>query len=110
MQKLCFQQDIVFMTSQVFVDPFEEAEESIRKEREANKSKNAAAAKVEGVKSDATAEKPKAFKAGIGKYIRPDTLGKKREKDDQPSTSSSDVAQVKKKKVLKSDLNDFSGW
>uniref|UniRef100_A0A914UY15 RING-type E3 ubiquitin-protein ligase PPIL2 n=2 Tax=Plectus sambesii TaxID=2011161 RepID=A0A914UY15_9BILA len=104
--------DVIFMASQVFVDPFEEAEASIKKEREAIKNKTAQAAKSDAAKSDASADKPKAFKTGVGKYIRPDVLGKKREKDDQQPSSSaaSDASQSKKKKALKTDLSDFSVW
>ncbi|KHJ81202.1 peptidyl-prolyl cis-trans isomerase, cyclophilin-type, partial [Oesophagostomum dentatum] len=59
---------VYFMRAEVFVDPFEEAEAEVQKERAELLSKDAqkeAAAKKEA------ASKPKAFGTGVGKYINP---------------------------------------
>jgi hypothetical protein len=48
--------------------------------------------------------KPAAYGTGVGKYIRP--VGKR---EANPADDSG-LADEKKKKILKSSLNDFSAW
>ncbi|VDO24397.1 unnamed protein product [Haemonchus placei] len=59
---------VVFMRAEVFVDPFEEAEAEVQKERANLRSRDAEA--EADAKKEAIA-KPKAFASGVGKYINP---------------------------------------
>ena len=60
-------EDIIIIKTQVFVDPYQEADEQIAKEREEAKKAE------EEEKKKAVAKKPaaplKVFRSGIGKYI-----------------------------------------
>lgn len=58
---------ITFMAAEVFVDPFEEAAEKVKKERDA--SAKGQIKEKHDEKSDV--RKPKAYTSGIGKYITP---------------------------------------
>ncbi|KJH45633.1 peptidyl-prolyl cis-trans isomerase, cyclophilin-type [Dictyocaulus viviparus] len=90
---------VYFMRAEVFVNPFEEAEEEVRKERLDLLNKNAAK-EAEAVKEPLA--KPKVFSSGVGKYINPDN------KRAAPSDALSPP--LIKKKAVKSSLTDFSSW
>ena len=59
-------EDIVIQATQVFVDPYEEADEQLAKEREAEIERLAQEAKKTKVKSDPVL---KIYKQGVGKYV-----------------------------------------
>uniref|UniRef100_A0A8L8KFP8 RING-type E3 ubiquitin-protein ligase PPIL2 n=1 Tax=Heligmosomoides polygyrus TaxID=6339 RepID=A0A8L8KFP8_HELPZ len=80
---------VQFMRAEVFVDPFEEAEAEVQKERAGLLNKDAEK-EAEAKRKEASA-KPKAFSSGVGKYINPQTK--------RPA-----------KKAVKSSLTDFSSW
>ncbi|KIH50344.1 hypothetical protein ANCDUO_19578 [Ancylostoma duodenale] len=108
------------MRAEVFVDPFEEAEAEVQKERANLLNKDAQ--KEADAKKEALA-KPKAYGTGVGKYINPQN---KRPAGDVcfftafvcfsfrlfnwvtfqalPSTITL------KKKAIKTSLTDFSAW
>ncbi|XP_050445119.1 RING-type E3 ubiquitin-protein ligase PPIL2 [Cataglyphis hispanica] len=97
-------EDIIIQGVQVFVDPFQEADEQLVTER---------AAEVERLAQEASEsktmdkrdknDKPKIYRSGIGKYVK---LGQekldKRDANAEPAT--------KKKKVLSQSYGDFSSF
>lgn len=105
--------DVIFLAAEVFVDPFEEAEAAVQKEREEIR---IAKAKKDGevVSAPVSAThlpKPKVYGTGVGKYLNLKEFSSttKRTKDatiqeEQPSEPK------KKKKLLRSELSDFSSW
>lgn len=60
---------VLFMKAEVFVDPFEEAAKVVSKEREAAAK---GAQKEKAMAPQEQQQKPKAYTAGVGKYIKPD--------------------------------------
>ncbi|CAJ0605830.1 unnamed protein product [Cylicocyclus nassatus] len=90
---------VYFMRAEVFVDPFEEAEAEVQKERASLLSKDAQ--KEADAKREAIA-KPKAFTTGVGKYINP--------QNKRLASDGSPAAVMAKKKAVKSSLTDFSAW
>lgn len=92
----------------VFVDPFEEVDEQLSKEREEELSRQAqgeAEKKKPKSRKEEPSVIPKSFSSGVGKYINPSTL-KRQIPDDNESTPE----MVKKKVKAKSELSDFSAW
>ena len=86
----------------VFVNPFQEAEDELKAEREAELLK----ASEELKKMPKPVEKErKVFSSGIGKYINPSIKKEARKAEDTGSGVSS-----KKLKTNSYALNDFSGW
>ena len=67
-------EDIEIQAAQVFVDPFEEADEQLAKERQAEVERLAQEAKKTTTKNDGIL---KVYKSGIGKYINMDGNKKK---------------------------------
>lgn len=103
-------EEICIESCTVFVNPYEEADEQLAKERadelERQKAEEAAARrkKLES-KGDSG---PRVFKQGIGKYINATAL--KRTASDAP-TDADDLAKKKKKTASASySLSDFSAW
>ncbi|RCN33450.1 peptidyl-prolyl cis-trans isomerase, cyclophilin-type [Ancylostoma caninum] len=90
---------VYFMRAEVFVDPFEEAEAEVQKERATLLNKDAQ--KEADAKKEALA-KPKAYGTGVGKYINPQN--KRPAGDALPSTIAL------KKRAVKTSLTDFSAW
>ncbi|XP_053375237.1 RING-type E3 ubiquitin-protein ligase PPIL2-like [Mercenaria mercenaria] len=92
----------------VFVDPFEEVDEQLAKEREEELSRQA---QEESEKKKPKSRKeepnlvPKSFTSGVGKYINPSTL-KRHTTDDTDSS----LVTAKKKVKAKSGFGDFSSW
>ncbi|CAI4224153.1 unnamed protein product [Auanema sp. JU1783] len=93
---------VQFMRAEVFVDPFQEAEEEVQKERAdiLNKDKNG-----EQQKEKDKVVKPKTFSSGIGKYINPQN-----KRVSSAVSASGGESEIKKQKFAKSSLNDFSKW
>jgi len=104
---------VTFLTAEVFVDPFEEAEEQIRKEREViqKKKEEEAGSSRPGTSSTTISEhsKPQSFGIGVGKYIKPEVAKVNKKREGDPFASSSDLTS-KAKRPLKSTLTDFSSW
>lgn len=98
-------EDIKFLESQVFVNPYDEVDEMLKNEREEAIKKEAEekkAAKIKRtVKPKDTA--PTVYRSGVGKYISPSATKR---------TIDSDLGHVetKKKSKAKTVLNDFSAW
>ncbi|KAK0402705.1 hypothetical protein QR680_016486 [Steinernema hermaphroditum] len=101
---------VLFLAAQIFVDPFEEAQAQVDKERKEARDKEM---KISGASSssDSVLQKPKEYSSGVGKYINPETFGKNSAKRgmEDPLYIGNDAP---KKKVLKSQfkMNDFSAW
>ncbi|VDM91751.1 unnamed protein product [Litomosoides sigmodontis] len=102
--------DVIFLNSEVFVDPFEEAEIAVEKERE-----NIRAAKVNQEKQTVLSApttvtqipKPKKYSAGVGKYINLSEISVATKR------MASDIAEHgTTKKITKSNqiFGDFSSW
>lgn len=92
-------EDIVLLRAVVFVDPYEEVDEELRKKREEERTKQEVHESAEKRKAKRVL---KEFHKGIGKYIDPEEAKKSQEA----------VAELpeKKKKVVSGKFGDFSGW
>uniref|UniRef100_A0A0R3RRP2 RING-type E3 ubiquitin-protein ligase PPIL2 n=1 Tax=Elaeophora elaphi TaxID=1147741 RepID=A0A0R3RRP2_9BILA len=101
--------DVIFLNSEIFVDPFEEAEIAVEKERE-----NIRLAKTNQERAVVSAPaplmqipKPKKYGAGVGKYINLSelTAATKRMANDVPEFGMA-------KKIVKPNQNfvNFSSW
>lgn len=99
-------EDIIIQRAQVFVDPFQEADEQLMTERAAEVER--LAREVEKSKSTDKNDKSdvlKVYRSGVGKYIKMDKGEEKLEKGD------SDVEPAaKKQKNTKNSFGDFSSW
>lgn len=98
-------EDIIIEKSQVFVDPYQEADEQLAKERAEE------AAKVERTIQDEKKQKQrnqplKVFRQGIGKYLNTAAVSA-----EVAGTSEASEPVVKKKKDNpKSGFGNFSSW
>lgn len=102
--------EIKIETCAVFVDPYEEADEELAKERQEELSRQAKAEaeknKPRSRREELAGEvKPTAFKQGVGKYINP-TAAKRRTEEMEPLQTEA----VKKKSKAASGFGDFSSW
>jgi len=98
-------EDIKLLSTEVFVDPYPEAEKLLQKAREKDDFDSGVSEKVEKTVEKV---KPKEYSSGVGKYINRNKLKRTNE---EPSTSSSMIAPKSTKKVKNSSkLNDFSEW
>uniref|UniRef100_A0A672JBZ6 RING-type E3 ubiquitin-protein ligase PPIL2 n=1 Tax=Salarias fasciatus TaxID=181472 RepID=A0A672JBZ6_SALFA len=100
--------EIKLISTSVFVDPYEEADAQIAAEREKEAQKQEEEKQqASRVLKRAEEEQPRAFRAGVGKYINPATAKRPAAEDDGgPSTSG---AALKKAKG-RSGFGDFSSW
>ncbi|KAI6242750.1 RING-type E3 ubiquitin transferase [Aphelenchoides fujianensis] len=99
---------VIFMSAEVFVNPFEEAEEAIAKERAelAAQGKPLTAPTLRGQADAPAAPKMKAYGSGVGKFIKPElkvALKRVAEK------GLADVAEPSTKTVRRP-FSDFSDW
>uniref|UniRef100_A0A672JCD0 RING-type E3 ubiquitin transferase n=1 Tax=Salarias fasciatus TaxID=181472 RepID=A0A672JCD0_SALFA len=105
--------EIKLISTSVFVDPYEEADAQVgrppiaaEREKEAQKQEEEKQ-QASRVLKRAEEEQPRAFRAGVGKYINPATAKRPAAEDDGgPSTSG---AALKKAKG-RSGFGDFSSW
>uniref|UniRef100_A0A0N5AAD5 RING-type E3 ubiquitin-protein ligase PPIL2 n=1 Tax=Syphacia muris TaxID=451379 RepID=A0A0N5AAD5_9BILA len=105
--------DVLFLTAEVFVDPFEEAEAEVQKERQlllAKKNSSQATA-INSLSPPAPngplrLPKPKAYREGVGKYLNLSKINNS--KRDFGGSSEEEIQ--KKKRKAKSQLSDFSSW
>ncbi|XP_015685539.1 RING-type E3 ubiquitin-protein ligase PPIL2-like [Protobothrops mucrosquamatus] len=87
----------------VFVDPYEEADAQVAKEREkAQQEEEAMKAKSKDIPKKEPPT-PKTYRTGVGKYIN--IAAAKRAAEDGPSTSM-----VSKKEKKTAGFGDFSSW
>merc|ERR1712168_984822 len=93
-------EDIRLERAVVFVDPFTEAEEELKKKRE--EEIQAASLNSQGTSKKAKTEERKVFSSGVGKYINPTIKKEARKAESQPSAVS------KKQKTKSSGFGDFS--
>lgn len=92
-------EDIVLLKAQIFVNPYDEADEILSKEREElSKEKE----KVEEERKKVARDTPlKAFKSGVGKYINPSQL-----KRSDPDLESPETKAKKKKSSYSFNFNN----
>ncbi|VDD95996.1 unnamed protein product [Enterobius vermicularis] len=102
--------DVLFMTAEVFVDPFEAAEMEVQKERDAILAKKAEA--EAGIfslfKQGFHAKTPKTFGTGVGRYLDLSKFNRQKKVANEETDAGSSVP--KKKKTTRSELIDFSSW
>lgn len=97
-------EDIIVQKAQIFVDPYEEADEQLALERAEEAKKKSSEGETVEVKKP---QKPlKAFHSGVGKYINPKTM---------PSISKQDMqvenTPAKKKKLISGyEFGTFKNW
>lgn len=106
--------DVLFLAAEVFVDPFEEAEAVVQKEREAilAEKANKEAGNTSSVSAPATVThlpKPKAFGSGVGKYLNLKEICTAAKKPKEPAAEKP-TSESPKKKIVRSQLSDFSSW
>ncbi|KAF5307913.1 hypothetical protein FQR65_LT06480 [Abscondita terminalis] len=95
-------EDIVILKTQIFVDPYQEADEQLKIDREEELKKQAEEELAR--KRKVEAQRPlKAFKSGIGKYINPQNVNENRKNDGEEAEPS------KKKKATSYTFN-FNNW
>lgn len=102
--KDCPIEDIIIQTAQVFVDPYQEADEQLAAEREAEAEKIAKEKEeIDKKKSDAKKQPLKVYRTGVGKY-----LTKPATKTDQKPSTSGEPAEKKKRDSSYS--FNFNSW
>lgn len=100
-------EDIIIEKVHIFVDPYQEADEMLAKER-AEELQKQQQAKIEAVKRKNISQPLKVFREGVGKYLNTSAVG-------QSSTSSqaesSDEPALKRKKIEKTyRFGNFKDW
>lgn len=99
-------EDIIIQGVQVFVDPFQEADEQLLAERAAEAEKLAQEESKKGnVDKVERNDVLKVYRTGVGKYLKIE----KEEKVDKDEASSAEPT-VKKKKVVANSFGNFSSW
>lgn len=99
------QEDIIIVDTQVFVDPYEEADEQLKTER----NNLTAAIKITKEKEETTSlkrpvEQPKVYKSGVGKYIKPSSVARSSKvTEEQPVLK-------KHKTVSTTGFTNFDSW
>jgi peptidyl-prolyl cis-trans isomerase-like protein 2 len=98
-------EEIKILRTEVFMDPFKEAEEELVAEEEKEK---AAVGEEQPSTSGLKREdaKPKAYHDGVGRYIPKTSVGRGKRKQQ----SADPPPQLSKKTKIRSTLGDFSGW
>lgn len=101
--KDCPIEDIIILSTQVFVNPFQEALEELEKERNAEEeNKQAQALEVENKKKRKAQEKLTVYREGVGKYL-------KIQKDPKSKEESSKTVSKHAKSSNKG-FGNFSSW
>lgn len=96
-------EDIIIQSAQIFVDPYQEVDEQLAADRQAEiekiqKEKEEIAKK----KSDAKKQPLKVYREGVGKYLT--------KLSSKPSTSTSGEPVSKKKKIANNSFDNFKSW
>lgn len=96
-------EDIIIQKAQVFVDPYQEADEQLANERSIEIERIAQEQKeLELLKKKDNDNTLKIYRSGVGKYVKPST-----------STTNEDIPETpvkKKTKLLKKSVDNFSSW
>lgn len=104
-------EDIRIENSHIFVDPFQEADEQLAKERadELEKQKKAAA---DEQKRKERAQPLKVFRSGVGKYLNTTAIKPSTQSDAAPTTSANISEPTIKKKKSNSNygFGNFGSW
>ena len=98
-------EDIIIQKAQVFVDPFQEADEHLLVERAAETERLAQEAAKNKSADKSEKNELKIYRAGVGKYIKMDKSEEKSEKGESSIESA-----VKRKKSMPNSFGDFSSW
>lgn len=93
-------EDIIIENAQVFVDPYQEAEEQLALEREEEEKKREEAARAPKIVPRSIDGPLKVYRSGVGKYINMN-----QKTSDRPSEPA-----AKKKKNIGYKFGDFSNW
>lgn len=108
--KDCPIEDIIIKTAQVFVDPFNEAEEQLALER-TDELERQRKEGLEQQKKKQANQTLKVYRQGVGKYLSSTVI---KETNDGQSTSTASSSNsgpvIKKKKPIKGGFGDFSSW
>ncbi|KRX50259.1 Peptidyl-prolyl cis-trans isomerase 4 [Trichinella murrelli] len=102
-------EDIVILDTVVFVNPFEKAEEQLKAERKAALEQSGKEEKKVVMFEKKSAEK-KIFRSGVGKYIDLKAVAKSNDQSDDEEQPLNSITVAKKKKVIRTELSDFSQW
>ncbi|KRY01435.1 Peptidyl-prolyl cis-trans isomerase 4, partial [Trichinella pseudospiralis] len=102
-------EDIIILDTIVFVNPFEKAEELLKLERKAALEQSAKEEEKVVMVEKKSAEK-KVFRSGVGKYIDLKAVAKNNDQSDDEEQSVNNVTVAKKKKIIRTELSDFSQW
>lgn len=97
--------DIMIMDTQVFVDPFEEADEMLKKERE--KATKNLQEKEKRETASKQKEKPTVFKSGVGKYVNPDLINQIKS---QQSLNEEPANKKAKTSTSLGQMKNFANW
>ncbi|KAH9524189.1 hypothetical protein Btru_053755 [Bulinus truncatus] len=98
--------DIIIEDCVVFTDPYEEADEQLKKEREEELEKQQQETEKEKKNKKKTDEvKIKVYKQGVGKYINSAAV-----KRSVTSSTDDDTATDSKKKKTSYDFGNFNSW
>lgn len=109
-------EDIVIHKAHVFVDPYEEVDEQLAKERaDAKALQEKEAALIAGSSGSAAAKKKKdakltVFREGVGKYLNSAALKSDLKSSAATATSEAAGSSVPAKKQKRYDFGGFSGW
>ncbi|KRZ97823.1 Peptidyl-prolyl cis-trans isomerase 4 [Trichinella sp. T8] len=102
-------EDIVILDTVVFVNPFEKAEEQLKAERKAALEQSGKEEKKVVMVEKKSAEK-KIFRSGVGKYIDLKAVAKSNDQSDDEEQPLNSITVAKKKKLIRTELSDFSQW
>ncbi|CAK9808925.1 RING-type E3 ubiquitin-protein ligase PPIL2 [Anthophora plagiata] len=97
-------EDIVIQKAQVFVDPFQEADEQLAAERTIETERLAQeAAKSKSDNKTGKNDILKVYRSGVGKYVKMD-------KEEKVEKEESNITSTAKKRKIASSFGDFSSW
>lgn len=100
--KDCPIEDIIILSTQVFVNPFQEALEELEAERKAEEeNQQAQVLEIENKKKRKAQEKLTVYREGVGKYLK---IQKKSSKEEDLKSVS------KLSKTSKKGFGNFSSW
>lgn len=104
-------ENIFIQRVQVFVDPFQEADEQLAKAR-SDELERIQRDADEKQKKSIKAQPLKVFRSGVGKYLDKDITKRALAEPAEPSTSRTDPAQTKKRKQEEkiNKFGNFSSW
>ncbi|KAL7288708.1 hypothetical protein TKK_0017433 [Trichogramma kaykai] len=99
-------EDIIIQIAQIYVDPYEEVDEQLAKDRAEDLEKQAKeAAEKNKSKIKEKDNVLKVYRPGVGKYVNPT----KDQSKVEPSTSTNSEVPAKKSKIVRTDFS-FSSW